>query len=72
MVKDLEATLQGLGKDVELLIYEDADHAFFNDTRPEVYKPERPSRRGTGPSRSSARRSEAVRVTDRCNNGNKP
>jgi carboxymethylenebutenolidase len=40
MVKDLEATLQGLGKDVELLIYEDADHAFFNDTRPEVHKPE--------------------------------
>ena len=40
MVQDLEATLQGLGKDVELLIYEDADHAFFNDTRPEVYKPE--------------------------------
>jgi carboxymethylenebutenolidase len=38
MVKDLEATLQGLGKDVELLIYEDADHAFFNDTRPEVYQ----------------------------------
>ena len=40
MVQDLEGTLQGLGKDVELLIYEDADHAFFNDTRPEVYKPE--------------------------------
>ena len=40
MVKDLEATLQGLGKDVELLVYEDADHAFFNDTRPEVHKPE--------------------------------
>ena len=40
MVKDLEGTLQGLGKDVELLIYEDADHAFFNDTRPEVHKPE--------------------------------
>ena len=40
MVQDLEGTLQGLGKDVELLVYEDADHAFFNDTRPEVYKPE--------------------------------
>jgi len=40
MVNDLEGTLQGLGKDVELLVYEDADHAFFNDTRPEVYKPE--------------------------------
>ena len=40
MVKDLEGTLQGLGKDVELLVYEDADHAFFNDARPEVYKPE--------------------------------
>lgn len=35
--KELEATLQGLGKDVEFFVYEGADHAFFNDTRPEVY-----------------------------------
>ncbi|CAN5615985.1 dienelactone hydrolase family protein [soil metagenome] len=38
-VRELEATLQGLGKSVELFFY-DADHAFFNDTRPEVYDPE--------------------------------
>jgi carboxymethylenebutenolidase len=29
--------LRGLGKDVEIVIYSDTDHAFFNDTRPEVY-----------------------------------
>jgi carboxymethylenebutenolidase len=33
----LEAQLQGLGKDVELEIHPGVDHAFFNDTRPEVY-----------------------------------
>lgn len=38
--RDLEATLRGLGKDVSLHIYEGADHAFFNDTRPEVYDAE--------------------------------
>jgi carboxymethylenebutenolidase len=35
--RELEATLQGLDKDVELFVYDGADHAFFNDTRPEVY-----------------------------------
>ena len=35
--KALEAELKGLGKDVEFHIYEGAHHAFFNDTRPEVY-----------------------------------
>jgi carboxymethylenebutenolidase len=35
--KELESTLKALGKDVELHIYEGAHHAFFNDTRPEVY-----------------------------------
>ncbi|MCU1484317.1 MAG: Carboxymethylenebutenolidase [Actinomycetia bacterium] len=35
--KELEATLKELGKDVEFHIYEGAHHAFFNDTRPEVY-----------------------------------
>ncbi len=35
----LEDKLAGLGKDVELFIYEGADHAFFNDTRPEVHDP---------------------------------
>jgi carboxymethylenebutenolidase len=29
--------LKRLGKKAELKIYPDADHAFFNDTRPEVY-----------------------------------
>ena len=35
--KELESTLKGLGKDVEFFVYEGVDHAFFNDTRPEVY-----------------------------------
>jgi carboxymethylenebutenolidase len=29
--------LRALGKSVEIVIYTDADHAFFNDTREEVY-----------------------------------
>lgn len=33
----LRAALQQNGKDGEVKIYEEADHAFFNDTRPEVY-----------------------------------
>jgi carboxymethylenebutenolidase len=36
-VHDLEARLKELGKDVEVFIYPDAEHAFFNDTRPEVH-----------------------------------
>jgi carboxymethylenebutenolidase len=36
-VRDLEATLRGLGKDAELIVHPGVDHAFFNDTRPEVY-----------------------------------
>jgi carboxymethylenebutenolidase len=32
--------LKDLGKDVEMFIYPGADHAFFNDTRPEVHDPE--------------------------------
>lgn len=36
----LEAKLRGLGKDVEFHVYEGAEHAFFNDTRPEVYDAE--------------------------------
>lgn len=35
----LQRQLQGLGKSMELHVY-DADHAFVNDTRPEVYAPE--------------------------------
>ena len=38
--RQLEAKLRGLGKDVELVVYPNADHAFFNDTRPEVYNGE--------------------------------
>ena len=34
---ELERQLRGLGKQVEVKIYPDADHAFFNDTRPQVY-----------------------------------
>ena len=36
---ELEATLQGLGKDVDFEVYAGAQHAFFNDTRPEVFDP---------------------------------
>jgi carboxymethylenebutenolidase len=34
---ELEATLEGLGKDVDFHHYAGVHHAFFNDTRPEVY-----------------------------------
>jgi carboxymethylenebutenolidase len=36
-VRELEQRLKDLGKEAEIRIYEDAHHAFFNDTRPEVY-----------------------------------
>ena len=36
-VHELEAKLKSLGKEVEMHIYPGTDHAFFNDTRPEVY-----------------------------------
>ena len=36
-VRELERQLKALGKSVEVHIYPDADHAFFNDERPEVY-----------------------------------
>ncbi|MGI8567318.1 MAG: dienelactone hydrolase family protein [Pyrinomonadaceae bacterium] len=36
-VHKLEEKLKSLGKDVEIHIYPGTDHAFFNDTRPEVY-----------------------------------
>jgi carboxymethylenebutenolidase len=36
----LETQLKGLGVDVRFHIYPGADHAFFNDTRPEVHDPE--------------------------------
>ena len=34
---ELERELKELGKSVEVHIYPGADHAFFNDQRPEVY-----------------------------------
>ncbi len=37
VVHDLERELKALGKSVEMHIYPDADHAFFNDQRPKVY-----------------------------------
>jgi carboxymethylenebutenolidase len=36
-VADLSDTLDRLGKDAELVVHPGVDHAFFNDTRPEVY-----------------------------------
>ena len=36
-VRELERQLKELGKSVEVHIYPGADHAFFNDQRPEVY-----------------------------------
>jgi carboxymethylenebutenolidase len=37
--KEREAMLKELGKNVELVIYPNTGHAFFNDTRPEAYNP---------------------------------
>jgi carboxymethylenebutenolidase len=36
-VRALEAQLRGLGKDATLHIHPGCEHAFFNDTRPDVY-----------------------------------
>ena len=35
--RQLEADLTGAGKRADVTIFDGADHAFFNDTRPEVY-----------------------------------
>jgi carboxymethylenebutenolidase len=40
MVRDLEKRLKDKGKDAQLHIHPGVDHAFFNDTRPEVHDPE--------------------------------
>ena len=37
---ELEGKLRGLGIDVQFHVYPGADHAFFNDTRPEVHQAE--------------------------------
>jgi carboxymethylenebutenolidase len=39
-VHELESKLKALGKEIETVIYPDADHAFFNDSRPQVYNEE--------------------------------
>ena len=39
-VRGLERQLKDLGKQIDVNIYKDTDHAFFNDTRPEVYSAE--------------------------------
>ena len=39
-VSAVERQLRDAGVDVEFVWYQGADHAFFNDARPEVYKPE--------------------------------
>ena len=39
-VADLERRLRELGKTVQLRVHPGTDHAFFNDTRPEVYDAE--------------------------------
>lgn len=35
--RKLEADLRAAGKEVEITIFDGADHAFFNDSRPDVY-----------------------------------
>jgi carboxymethylenebutenolidase len=37
--REREAMLKGKGKNVQLIVYPRAKHAFFNDTRKEVYDP---------------------------------
>ncbi len=38
--RQLEQQLKKMGKNVQLVVYPGAGHAFFNDTRKEVYKPD--------------------------------
>ena len=38
-VEQLRTILESGGKDFEIVTYGDAGHAFFNDTRPEMYRP---------------------------------
>ena len=40
VARKLEADLRAAGKEAEITIFEGADHAFFNDTRAEVYHAE--------------------------------
>ena len=38
--RELEKQLKALGKNVQLIVYRNAGHAFFNDTRKEAHNPE--------------------------------
>jgi carboxymethylenebutenolidase len=40
LARELEAKLRGLGKEADFTVHPGVDHAFFNDTRPEVYDAE--------------------------------
>ena len=40
LVHELEQNLKTLGKSIETHLYKGVDHAFFNDTRPQVYNAE--------------------------------
>src|SRR5205085_8013145 len=40
VARELERKVKDLGKPIDVVIYPGADHAFFNDTRPQVYNPE--------------------------------
>lgn len=40
LARKLEREVKALGKPIEVMIYPGVDHAFFNDTRPEVYNAE--------------------------------
>jgi len=44
LVQALQEQLDDLGKEADLEVYPGVDHAFFNDTRPEVYDAESASR----------------------------
>ena len=39
-MRERDAMLRGKGKKVDLVVYPRAQHAFFNDARPEVYDAE--------------------------------
>jgi len=43
-VDDLQSNLHALGKECDFEVYPGVDHAFFNDTRPEVYDAESAAR----------------------------
>jgi len=40
LVRELESKLKELGKEIDVVMYPGTDHAFFNDSRPEVYNAE--------------------------------